>query len=585
MQLRDYQQAAHDLLWVDLCTQSGNPLIVAPTGAGKSPLIGAICETAYCKHGGRAIVLAHRQELLVQNSQKIKAFLPDSVSVGVYSAGLKRYATDDPVICAGIQSVAKKASLFGERKLVIIDEAHLVPDDDESQYQTFLSDLREINPTMRIVGLTATPFRTGTGEIIGPNKIFQRIAHETPVKQLIDAGWLCPLVSQPGDASIETRGVHIRAGEFITNELERLFSNVVTQACREIVAKTVSRHSVLVFCQTVAHAEQVHDCLERLTNEKIGIVTGGTSPIMRESALQAFRNQSIRFLVNVDVLTTGFDAPCIDAIAVLRATMSPGLFAQIVGRGLRLDPSKTDCLVLDFGQNVDRHGQLDDPEYGHKTKKKGRGGSGGESDGDDEGGEAEDGATAICPNCGEPKTPGAKECLCGFLFPEPPPKHEGTASGKPLIGYQEKTQPEWFAVEQTGYAIHKKRNADGPDTLRVDYYCRRENGNLPERISEWVCFDHEGYARQKANSWWLPRCLGYPPAETVQEAYEAGKAGELKEPTRIKAHRDGKFWKIDLMELSDYAPNDLPDSEKHDSEDIESLLVWNDRKESDDFDF
>lgn len=542
MQLRDYQQAAHDLLWDDLCRQPGNPLVVAPTGAGKSPLIGALCQTAVQKYNGRVIVLAHRQELLNQNSEKIRAFLPPEITVGIYSAGLKRYATDDTVICAGIQSVANKATLFGQRNLVIIDEAHLVPDNGEGQYNTFLNDLREINPRLRVVGLTATPFRTGTGEIIGQDKIFHRIAHETPVKQLIDAGWLCPLVSQPGDASVDTAGIHIRGGEFVNSELERLFGGKVIEACREIVAKTQDRHSVLVFCQGISHAEQVCQCLENLTGQPVGLVTGSTSAIERQANLQGFRNQTLRILVNVDVLTTGFDAPCIDAIAVLRATMSPGLFAQIVGRGLRLHDSKTDCLVLDFGQNVDRHGKLDDPSYGRKAKKK--------RDGEEQ--EAE-GVTKLCPNCEQEIPGGVKECDCGFIFPERKREinHEQNASDKQLIGY--KTEPEWFFVDKTEYSVHKNPKKEHA-TLRVDYYCTRETGNMQEKISQWVCFDHSGYPRSSANQWWLARCVAYPPAETVEEAYQAGLAGDLKEPVRIKAHREGKFWKINCFELADPQP-------------------------------
>ncbi len=562
MQLRDYQQTAHDLLWLDLCTQAGNPLVVAPTGSGKSPLIGAICQTAIERYNARIIVLAHRQELLNQNSEKIRAFLPPDVSVGIYSAGLRRSQTDETVICAGIQSVAKKATLFGSRQLVIIDEAHLVPNDGDGQYRKFLNDLQEINPRLRIVGLTATPFRTGAGEIIGPEKIFHRIAHEVPVKQLIDAGWLCPLISQPGDASIDTSGVHVIRGEFVNSELERLFDGKIIEACKEIVTKTTDRHSVLVFCQNVSHAERVQACLERLTGQDIGLVTGTTNSIERQANLQGFRSQRIRYLVNVDVLTTGFDAPCIDAIAVLRATMSPGLFAQIVGRGLRLDKSKADCLVLDFGENVIRHGQLDDPKYGRKPKKKKR------QDGDeDETEDTEETETKerFCTNCSNPIEPGIKECPeCGFEMPEVLViKHDGKASNKSLLGHKvepEKTQPEWFIVDQVDYAEHQKRGSE-LKTLRVDYICHREQGNITEKISEWVCFDHDGFARSKANLWWLARSH-YAAAETVQEALEAGQSGELKEPVRIKAHREGRFWKVDAFELVEAKPRLRPEFEE-----------------------
>ena len=534
MQLRDYQHAAQAAVWADLCNQPGNPLLVMPTGSGKSPVIGSLCQAAVEQYGGRVLVLAHRKELLEQNAEKIRAFLPANMPVGLYSAGLRRYATDEPVICGGIQSIYKKAGLFGARHLLLIDEAHLVPDADEGMYRTFIDDLRTINPRLRVVGLTATPFRTGSGSLCGSDKIFQRICYETPVKPLIDAGWLCPLVSQPGDASIDTSRLHIRGGEFIPSEAEQLFGGNVLAACQEIVAKTSDRHSVLIFCQGVSHAESVRDCLDRMTGEQVGLVTGGTSPLERESTLRAFREMRLRMVVNVDVLTTGFDAPVIDAIAVLRATMSPGLFAQIVGRGLRVHPSKDDCLVLDFGENVERHGKLDDPLYGRRPKPKGTG----------------EAVTKTCPACGEELPGGAGECQCGFIFPPAPrePKHDGKAGDEQLIGYI--SEREWFEVLSVRYARHSSRKS-GLDTLRVYYDCRRETGaNLREEICEFVCFDHDGFARQKANLWWSARSDD-PPAENVGEALESAAGGELKEPTRLEAHQEGRWWRIDRMELTE----------------------------------
>lgn len=532
MQLREYQQAAVKSVWDYLCFQPGNPLVVMPTGSGKSPVIGAICQEAVEKWKGRVIVLAHRKELLEQNADKIRSFLPALIPVGLHSAGLRRFATDDPVICAGIQSIYKKASLLGARNLAVIDEAHLVPGDGEGMYQTFLSELREINPKLRVVGLTATPFRTDAGSLCGQSSIFQRVCHEVPIKELIDEGWLCPLTSSSVSASIDTSKLHVKGGEFVNSEAEREFDVKVPEACREIATKTAGRKSILIFCQGVNHAGSVRDCLERVLGHDVGLVTGSTPPLERDATLRAFREQRLRACVNVDVLTTGFDAPVIDAIAVLRATMSAGLFAQMVGRGLRLSPSKADCLILDFGENVMRHGKLDDPSYGRKKK---------ETAGTDEAVKKE------CPNCGELVFGGSRECKCGYLFPEREQeiRHNQQASDEALIGY--KSDPEWFLVETVFYNFHK--NKQGICSMRVDYDCRREEGNLRETVSEWVCFEHEGFARKKAALWWMARSQEPCPSRVEEAIQLAESLDEWKEPVRMQAHKEGRFWKIDQLEL------------------------------------
>jgi superfamily II DNA or RNA helicase len=347
---RHYQKSAHDATWQYLSNQSGEPLIVLPTGAGKSLVIAMLVEQAR-KFDARVIVLQHRKELIEQNAEKIQILLPD-IKIGIYSAGLNSRDTEADVVCAGIQSVHSKAHEFGRRELILIDEVHLVSGKDDSMYGKFLADIRAINPRARMVGLTATPFRTGEGPICGKDKLFQRICYEAFTGDLIREGWLCPVTNKPADATVDTSKIKRRGSEFVNSDMARAFDSgdKVELACGEIVAKCHDRHSVLVFSAGVEHAEHVAETLRTLTGERVGLVTGDTMPIERVASLSAFKAQELRWLVNCDVLTTGFDAPCIDAIAVLRATMSPGLFAQIVGRGLRNHESKTECIAE--GQRV-----------------------------------------------------------------------------------------------------------------------------------------------------------------------------------------------------------------------------------------
>jgi DNA repair protein RadD len=368
---RYYQSGANAAVWKYLCEEPGkNPLVILPTGAGKSLVIALLIEQAR-KFGGRVIVLQHRKELIEQNAAELRELMP-GVDVGIYSAGLKSRQTSHDVLMAGIQSIYKKADDIGERHVVIIDEAHLVSQDDESMYGQFLAEVRVLNPKCRVTGLTATPFRTGEGPLCGKKKLFQFPVYEAFTGDLIEQGFLCPITNKPADAEVDTEGIKTRGGEFIESDMQAVFMIVdnVLMACKESIAKCHDRKSILIFASGVRHAEDVARILEEKTGERVGLVTGETLAIERAGILADFKTQSLRWLVNCDVLTTGFNAKCVDAIAIMRATMSPGLFCQMVGRGLRLHPSKVNTLILDFGENIKRHGSIDDKNFGRASEEK-----------------------------------------------------------------------------------------------------------------------------------------------------------------------------------------------------------------------
>lgn len=538
LDLRWYQKEAVAACWSFLCGQPGNPLIVLPTGAGKSIVIAKLCEDAVKRWNGTVIVLAHRKELLEQNADKIRKLLPD-MDVGIYSAGLKSRDTDCPIVVAGIQSAYDKAFEFGRRNLCIIDESHLVPFDGEGMYRTFLTGMRTATPGMRTVGTTATPFRLDAGPLCRPDGVFQRVCYSAPIQRLIADGYLCNLTTRPAESSVDTSALHVRGGEFVNSESVALFDRAeeVNAACREIVAKTVGRQSVLIFCSGVLHAEHVARMIAELTGEPCGVVTGESMPLERAETLDAFRSRRLRFLCNVDVLTTGFDAPCIDAIAILRATMSAGLFAQICGRGFRVFPGKADCLVLDFGENLKRHGPIDSLDFG-RCKRHG-----------DVIGEA---PTKTCPNCEEVLLIAARECECGYQFPEPESRHGTEADEDSQI----LSTPQAWIVEEVRYSRHdkKKGGPDDPPTLRVDYVVTPENsegGNLEiQTVSEWVCIEHGGFARSKALRWWNARSIAPCPVD-VDEAVRLGLGGALAWPRKIVTIKDGRWTRVLSADLEE----------------------------------
>ena len=544
---RPYQQEAHDAAWQYLSSQSGEPLIVLPTGAGKSLVIAMMVEQAR-KFDARVIVLQHRKELIEQNAEKIQILLPE-IRIGIYSAGLGSRDTEADVVCAGIQSVHSKAHEFGRRELILIDEVHLVSGNDDSMYGKFLADIRAINPRARMLGLTATPFRTGEGPICGRDKLFQRICYEAYTGDMIRQGWLCPITNKAADATVDTSKIKKRGSEFVSGDMAKAFDSgdKVSLACQEIVEKCHDRHSVLIFGAGVEHAEHVAETLRTLTGERVGIVTGESMPLERMTALTDFKAGELRWLVNCDVLTTGFDAPCIDAIAILRATMSPGLFAQIVGRGLRKHESVSNCLILDFGQNIARHGSIDDPDYG-RAKPGGGSGSGVEKNG----------RGKECLNCGIDVPAGDKECPeCGFSFPdEPKDRHDETADDtSTLTGTPD---PEVWEVIGCAWGVHVKK-ANDSRTLRVDYTVRllEAEGNLAQKtISEWVCFEHSGFARTKAVKWWAARSTHDIP-DTIDDAVSYLDRHVARMPSQITTQADSKFMRITSVDFTDLRPEEI----------------------------
>lgn len=557
--LRDYQSESCNSAWHGLINNSGNQLIFLPTGAGKSLVIAELCRKAVQDYKGRVIVVQHRKELIEQNSEKIKSLLPFGVTCGVFSAGLRRFSMDDDVICGGIQSIYKRAADFGRRQLVIIDEAHLVPDTGDGMFRKFIDDLGSYNPRLKIIGLTATPYRTSTGLLYGPDKLFSRVCYSAKIPALIEQGYLSPITTTPTKELYDTSKLHTRAGEFIASEVEDLFDDdgKTREACGEIIEKCHGRKSILIFSSGVAHAEHIAKIITQLTGEPCGCVTGEMLPLERESTLSRFKAQSLRWLVNVDVLTTGFDAPCIDSIAVLRATQSPGLFAQICGRGFRLHPSKKDCLIIDYGNNIKRFGPLDSDSYGEKKKtvvaerEPLEGGPG----------------TKQCPTCNANVSIATKVCECGWLF-----ANIDTFSDSQS---QILAKPEKWLVQKMFFSRHRKKltsDENKPDTLRVNYTVEpfASGGDMAAReISEWVCLEHEGFAHQKALKWWKQHSLadltddGYDsPIDGAQDLFARGAVANVLTITTMK---DGHFYRIIEREIDDLPEEWLPVEEPKDA--------------------
>lgn len=444
----------------------------------------------------------------------------DSVLGGKRLVRITHHEPASPVVVYNLH-VAGHPSYFADG--ILVHNCHLIPEDGEGMYRQFLAEARVINPAVRVIGLTATPFRLKSGRICSPENILNAVCYEVGVRELIRDGYLCPLVTKAGREKAEVGRLHVRGGEFVAGEVEDLMDQdrLVVAACREIVQCTADRTSVLIFASGVKHAEHVQRVLQEEHHLECGLVSGQTPASQRDALLARFRRERspglfpqepLKYLVNVNVLTTGFDAPNIDCVALLRPTMSPGLYCQMTGRGFRLHAGKQDCLVLDFGGNVLRHGPVDQINVGEVA-----------SHGPGEAPAKE------CPECRSVIAAGYAVCPdCGYQFPPPErQRHDAKASQEGILSGQV-TDTE-YEVRDISYRVHTKRDAPpgAPKTMRVDYRL-----GLNHWQSEFICFEHDGYARQKAEAWWRQRSPD-PVPETAERAMEIAEGGGLAIPTTI----------------------------------------------------
>lgn len=332
-------------------------MIVLPTGAGKSLVIAELARLAKRK----ILVLAHVKELVEQNCEKYQSY---GLTASVFSAGLKQKSLKEQVTFASVQSLSANLEQLNEAySLLIIDECHRVDNNETTQYKRLIIKLQQLNPELKVLGLTATPYRLGMGWIYhhhyhgfvrGTSESpFVKCIYELPLRYMIKHNFLTPpevldaaishydFSALPNDSFGRISGPDLNR---MLKENQRATKAIIEQ----VISLSEDRQGVMIFAATVEHAKEI---MGYLTKQQAVLVTGETDNSIRDSIVSDFKAKKIKFLVNVSVLTTGFDAPHVDFIAILRPTESVSLYQQIVGRGLRLSPGKHDCLVIDYAGN------------------------------------------------------------------------------------------------------------------------------------------------------------------------------------------------------------------------------------------
>lgn len=532
MQLRPYQLRVLDDLWAWFERHGdGDPVVEACVGAGKSVLIAELCRRVIEQvPGTRILMVVHVKELIEQNLAKLLQVWPGA-PVGVYSASVGSRHLGRAITYATIGSVAKRAHELGQVDIMLIDECHLVSPSEATMYRRLIDELRRYCPAMRVVGWTGTAFR-GDGVWLTQQGLFTHVAARVSMVELLRDGYLSPLVTAPIETRIDTEGVRTSGGDYVVKALAEASDQAakVSAACAELVRLAAQRRKWLVFAVTVAHAQHVADELRQVHGVACDVVSADTPRQEREAIIRNFRAGTLRAVVNVAVLTTGFDVPELDCIVLLRATLSPVLYVQIAGRGMRTAPGKENCLWLDFTDTTERLGPVDAikgrprPEPGNAPFKH-------------------------CPECGSTNAAGAAVCSsCGHEFPPPAEpdrvQHGTQASAAAVITPAE---PTVHTISEVTYSRHDGREGKVA-TLRVDYWA-----GFKRVASEWVCLEHpSGWARNRAVQWWWARAGGAPVPGDIEQALDL--AGSLAVPARITTRPAGKYAELVGCEFEAVAP-------------------------------
>lgn len=545
LQLRDYQRAAIDALYAYWGDKAGSPLIVLPTGAGKSLVLAYICKELIENYPDMRILnVTHVRELILGNYKELLTIWPFAPA-GIFSAGVGRRDANAQIIFGGVQTIATKTEQIGHVDLVIVDEAHLMPRNSETQYGKLMSGLRAVNDDLKLVGLTATPFRLGEGaltdtvekvetdkdgkeSIVVKKPLFDDICYEMPVSDMIDQGYLCRPISKGMATTYDLKGVGKIGGDYNQGKLQAAVdaADINKSVVDEVVAYGTDRRTWLLFCSGVDHALHIRDEI-RSRGISCECVTGETPSGERDRILADLNSGKLRAVTNNSVMTTGTNIPGIDLVAFCRPTLSPGLYLQMAGRGLRLFPGKENCLFLDFAGVVRKHGPID-----AVTPPSARTG----------GGEA---PVKQCPQeetdvtgragCGSLIHASARECPdCGFKFNiDDTPKITAKAADTPILSTGDAM---WRPVSKRTFRFHEAKSDEKPPSVKVTYMAGMA------AINEWVCPQHQGFAKTKADRYWVQHGGQRPFPATVMDWLT--RQNELFSTDEISVQPEGRYWKV-----------------------------------------
>jgi len=540
--LRPYQIEA--LTKIDKAlSEQPTVLLQAIMGAGKTVIACRLIRRYYHETDRRFLLLVHKKEIVKQFLESIKKYTDIPIrDVGICCAGLDDYNISRRVTLATIQTFSNRIEHYRGCDLLIIDEAHRV-NMGESLYSITINDLKKKNPTMRILGLTATPWRLGHGYIFGQRckqgniNLFQNLTHKITYKELKDAGHLCKLKGKIAHASsyeADMQDARV-AGDYVIESVGEIMSREIhLQTAVEAIHKYCDDYKcICVFCCTIEHAEK----LKNLLGDECITIHSQLTHIERESYMHAWSIGKARICTSVNILAEGFDLPRLDCLVFARPTLSPVLYLQALGRALRTDTNKNHAFVLDLTDNTARFGTDLDAIKIEVPKSKSN---------DEKSNQV---LERYCPQCDNPHHPACRQCPhCGYTYPLAEWEEANKVPDLADVEFEEKDYKFWADVVDTHFEIHEsKKSQKFLGKIVFTYNDVLYNKN----ISIFICLPdfYSGYALNQSLKIW--KKISYldmlPPTCDEFVNYEHA----LRPIKRIKIDTSEKFWKIVDYEFDD----------------------------------
>ena len=388
MKLRPIQTESLDSVFSSFRVGGTYHLVNACVSFGKTIVASEIMRKSHTEYGAKCLFIAHLKELVEQTVDKFSKVAP-GLSCGVFMGAKKQ---DADIVVGTWQTIARNLESIGAVNLIIIDEVHYY----SKKYQDIVDYFLNLNPRLRVLGVTGTPYNLKEGWIYGEKKIWPEPCFDARIDQMIELGYLSPYRYKMADEMKELDQVKKTAGEFNESELEGLLTEERHMGTVKHVIETYAsdRKSIMIFCVTIEHAEKLASFLG------VEAVHSKLNSQQVRSRIDAFKSGKTRIIVNVSMLTVGFDAPSVDCLVVARPTLSPALFVQMAGRSLRIAEGKKDALILDLVGNYLRHGLPSNPKI-RKPKEK------------EDAKEKEKNTASVCPECFEIVEDGTICPYCG----------------------------------------------------------------------------------------------------------------------------------------------------------------------------
>lgn len=556
LQLRDYQRASLDALYDYWAKGGGNGLIVLPTGAGKALVLAKLIEELLADYPDMRIVCVTHSASLVEQNFKEFIGLSQFAPAGIYSAGLGRRDRHAQVLFCGIQSVWNKVDDLGAMDLILVDEAHAIGRKANSQYGKFFKAVRAANEDSRIAGTTATDYRMDSGRLTDAMdsddekdedgnpvrfKLFDDVVYEIGIGELIEQGYLTRLTSQKTTAKIDLKGVGTRGGEYIPGQLSEAAERIIEEAIAEDMVLSEGRRAGLFFSTSKDNARHIADAIRR--NGRTCAVLTSDNAHETKKIFEDFKAGRIWAISSVSMITTGTNFPFVDFISLILSTKSAGKLVQILGRGTRNFPGKTECLIADHGKNLAYHGPIDQIRPREPTS-----------------GEGEQ-PQKLCPSdrtdeegktgCDELLPISAMVChCCGYIFP---PNEEEKITAKADATPVLSSEKPWYEVTGRKMAPHPAKVMGNPPSVKITYDVDGKKYN------EWLCPQHmehpepkkRAFPKGKADRWWSTHKGKTPFPSSVEEFLD--RADELQATTDIQLDfsRNSKYPDVKAHRVGD----------------------------------